>query len=571
MREGRFGQQNPASEPSGSASAAWATAPELVIRGAQVLDGTGAPAFAADVAATAGQIVAVGTVPHTGRTEIDAHGLTLSPGFIDMHAHADLALLTAPERHSAITQGVTTEVIGQDGLSYAPASPATRTLVHERIHGWNGPLPPEGVSGDRVADFLRQLSGAATNAAYLAPHGTIRAEVMGLSPRVADPAEIDAMCRLLDTALSDGAVGLSAGLTYVPGVYADEDELRALCSVVAAHGGYYAPHHRSYGRGAIEAYAECLDLARQTGVALHLTHAHLSFAVNRGRAAELLELIDGGAQAGLDVTMDTYPYTAGSSYLHSLLDSAHQDGSSAQLLERLGTEAFRAQIAHELEVTGTDGSHGVPVDWTRIVISSSSHTGAIGRSVAEIATAESARPVDVFARLVVADALGTMCVVHEGDEANVRAIMAHPAQMAGSDGLLTGERPHPRAFGTFARYLGRYARELGVVPLAHMVHKMTGAPADRLGLADRGRIRVGARADLVCFDAETITDRSSYTNPRRPASGIEHVWVNGTAALSHARATGARPGLALRRSGSARSTGSTPNLRTQYGPQSGTP
>lgn len=518
-----------------------------MVRGAQVLDGTGAPAFAADVAVSAGQIVAVGTVPHTGRTEIDASGLTLSPGFIDMHAHADLALLTAPERRSAITQGVTTEVIGQDGLSYAPTSPATRTLVHERIHGWNGPLPGEGVRGDRVADFLEQISGAATNAAYLAPHGTIRAEVMGLSPRPAGTAEIDAMCALLDTALADGAVGMSAGLTYVPGVYATEGELHALCAVVAAHGGYYSPHHRSYGRGALDAYAECLDLALRTGVALHLTHAHLSFAVNRGRAGELLAMVDGARHAGVDVTMDTYPYTAGSSYLHSLLASSHQDGPSAELLERLGTEAFRSQIAHELEVTGTDGSHGVPVDWTRIVISSSSRADAIGHSIAEVAAAADARPVEVFAELVVADQLGTMCVVHEGDETNVRAIMAHPAQMAGSDGLLTGERPHPRAFGTFARYLGHYARELGTVPLPQMVHKMTGAPAQRLGLTDRGRISVGARADLVCFDAETIIDRASYTDPRQPAVGVEHVWVNGTAVLDHAAPTGARPGTALRR------------------------
>lgn len=532
--------------------------PDVVIRGAQVLDGTGAPAVPADVALAAGQILAVGSAPHPGRTEIDARGLTLAPGFIDLHAHADLALLTAPDRRSAITQGVTTEVIGQDGLSYAPASPATRSLVHERIHGWNGPLPPEGVRGDRVAAFLDQVSGAATNVAYLAPHGTIRAEVMGLTPRAASTAEIDAMCTLLDTALSDGAVGMSAGLTYVPGSYARENELRALCAVVAAHGAYYAPHHRSYGAGAIEAYAECLDLARQTGAALHLTHAHLSFAVNRGRAGELLEMVDGARQAGVDVTLDSYPYTAGSSYLHSLLASSHQDCSSAELLERLGEEEFRARIAHELEVTGTDGSHGVPVDWNRIVISSAGRADAIGRSIAEIASGDGRDPTNVFADLIVADELGTMCLVHEGDEANVRTIMAHPAQMAGSDGLLTGAQPHPRAFGTFARYLGVYARELGIVTVAQMVHKMTGAPARRLGLHDRGRISVGARADLVCFDAATISDSASYAEPRLPAAGIEHVWVNGVPVLTEARPTGARPGTAIRPRRPARSPPARP-------------
>ncbi|WP_147917643.1 N-acyl-D-amino-acid deacylase family protein [Ruania zhangjianzhongii] len=561
MGESHFAQRNSQADLRDPASPGTSAEPDLVIRGAQVLDGTGAPAVAADVAVSGGQIVAVGAVPRAGRTEIDARGLTLSPGFIDLHAHADLALLTAPERRSAITQGVTTEVIGQDGLSYAPTGAATRALVHERIHGWNGPPPPEGVHGDQVADFLAQISGAATNAAYLAPHGTIRAEVMGLSPRAASTAEIEAMCTLLEVALADGAVGLSAGLTYVPGVYATADELRALCAVVAAHGGYYAPHHRSYGRGALEAYAQCLDLARQTGVALHLTHAHLSFAVNRGRAAELLEMVDGAAREGLDVTMDTYPYAAGSSYLHSLLASAHQNGSSSELLALLGNETFRSQIAHELEVTGTDGSHGVPVDWSRIVISSSGHTDAIGRSIADLADAAGSRPVEVFAELVVDDELGTMCVVHEGDEANVRAIMAHPAQMAGSDGLLTGERPHPRAFGTFARYLGRYSRELGIVPLPQMVHKMTGAPAQRLGLPDRGRIAVGAQADLVCFDAETIIDHASYTDPRLPASGVEHVLVNGTAVLTGGTPTGARPGTALRRTDPS-------EVRTRYGPPS---
>lgn len=517
-----------------------------VIRGAQVLDGTSAPAFSADVAVDAGVIVAIGSVPFSGTAEVDAQGLVLTPGFIDMHAHADLAVLTAPDRLSAISQGVTTEVIGQDGLSYAPASPATRTLIHERIHGWNGALPTGGITGTSVADFLDQVSGAATNVAYLAPHGTIRAEVMGLAPRAATAAEIAAMCALLDQALTDGAVGLSAGLTYVPGVYAATEELTALCAVVAAHGGYYAPHHRSYGVGAIEAYAECLALARQTGVGLHLTHAHLSFAVNRGRAPELLAMVEQARAEGLAVTLDSYPYTAGSSYLHSLLASAHQDGTTAELLAKLGQTGFRARIATELEVTGTDGSHGVAVDWNRIVISASTDSEAIGRSIAEIATERRRAAIDVFADLVVADDLGTMCLVHEGNEDNVRTVMTDPGQMAGSDGLLTGLRPHPRAFGTFARYLSTYVRELGLVSLPQMVHKMTGSPAARLGLSDRGRIAVGARADLVCFNPATITDQASYAQPRRVATGIAHVWVNGVPVLADATPTGARPGAALR-------------------------
>ncbi|CAM3704902.1 amidohydrolase family protein [Occultella aeris] len=532
------------------------------IRGGLVIDGTGAPARPADVHLRGGRITAIEEAPAdrgdaspgdagradrsgVGQRTIDATGLVVCPGFIDMHAHADLALIREPDRLSAVSQGVTTEVIGQDGLSYAPITPAAAADLHGRIRGWNGDLPDGGIAWASVPEFLERVSGAAVNVAYLAPHGTLRLLVMGTERRPTTPTELDRMAGLLADALAGGAVGMSTGLTYVPAMFADDAELTRLCEVLAAHGGYYAPHHRSYGAGAIEAYAECLDLGRRTGVAVHLTHAHLSYAVNRGRAPELLALVDAALADGVDVTLDSYPYIVGSSYLHSALPSFLQQGSVDEIVELLARPDVRDDLAERLERRGTTGSHRVPVDWSRVVIGSATDTSLPGLSIAELAQRRGARAIDAYCDVLISERLGAMCLVHEGDEANLRAVLSHPRQCAGSDGLLAGQRPHPRAFGTFARYLGEYSRGLALVPLELMIHKMTALPAGRIGLADRGVLAVGAAADVVCFDPATVADRATFDQPRLTAVGIHHVLVNGEPVLTDTEPTGARPGRAV--------------------------
>lgn len=524
---------------------------DLVLRGGLVVDGAGNPAFRADVAVTDDRIAGVGRLGDTpAKRTIDVSGLVVAPGFVDMHSHSDLQILANPAHEAKVHQGVTLEVLGQDGLSYAPVDDDVLEQLRRQLRGWND--DPAGFDWNwrTVAEYLARLDqGIAVNAAYLAPHGTIRMMTMGQADRAASPAELDRMRQILATSLEEGAVGMSAGLTYVPAIYADDDELVALCEVVAQYGGYYSPHHRNYGSHALEAYAACIEVARLSGVALHYAHAHLGFEVNRGRAEELLEMIDAARADGVEITMDTYPYLAGSTYLHSILPSWSQAGGHEATIARLGAPDIRERLRAEIEESGSDGFQGVPVDWSAIVISGTArdhNAHLVGRAVDEAASAAGKRPIDFLCELLVDEELGTSCVEHIGNEENVRRIMTHIAHMAGSDGILVGSRPHPRAWGTFPRYLGHYCRQLGVITLEDTVRKMTSLPALRLGFTDRGLVRPGMAADLVCFDPDAVIDRATYEDPRRTPDGIPFVIVNGVPVVDGARHTGRLPGRALR-------------------------
>lgn len=530
------------------------TRAELLLRGGLVVDGSGAEPVTGDVLVRDGRIAAVGLggrIDAPGARVIDADGLAVAPGFVDMHAHSDLAVLADGDHLAKVTQGVTTEVVGQDGISYAPVTDETMALVREQIAGWNG--IPDGVdfSWRSVAEYLAEVDrrGSATNVAYLVPQGTVRMNVVGTGDRRATPAEIAEMRAQVDRGLREGAFGLSSGLTYVPGMFADADELVALAEVVAQHGGYYAPHQRSYGAGAIGAYAEMVDVARRSGCALHLTHATMNFPENRGRAGELLALVDQAVADGVDVTLDTYPYLPGSTTLSALLPSRAAVGGPEQTLARLRDPGERAWITHEVEVVGSDGCHGVPVDWDSIEIAGVRDAALgdrVGRTVARIALDEGRPPAEVFLDLLVADRLGTSILQHVGDEQNVREIMRHPRHTGGSDGILVGAKPHPRGSGTFPRYLGRYVREEGVLSLAEMIVHLSARPAARLGLHDRGRIAEGYVADVVVFDPATVADRATPDEPRLTAAGIPCVLVGGVPVIEAGVRTAARPGSALR-------------------------
>lgn len=527
-------------------------APAL-IRGARILDGTGRPAVTGDVLVAGGRIRRVGgriPAPSDARV-VDADGLAVAPGFIDLHAHSDLAVLTDPVHLAKVSQGVTTELVGQDGLSYAPATPEAVSVLREQLAGWNG-IPPGLVLGwPAVGDYLDAVDRArpAANVAALVPQGTVRLDVVGADDRPASPEELDAMRAIVDRGMRDGAFGVSSGLTYVPGMFADTAELVALSEVVAAHGGVYVPHQRSYGAGALAAYAEMVEVARRSGVRLHLAHATMNFRVNRGRAGELVALLDTAVATGVDLTFDTYPYLPGSTTLAALLPSWASAGGPAATLERLRDPAARSRIAHELDVVGSDGCHGVPVEWETIEISGvRDHALAdrVGRTIAALA-AESGEPASAVALdLLLADRLGTGILQHVGDEANVRTMMAHPRHTGGSDGLLVGDKPHPRAWGTFPRYLGHYVREEGVLTLEQAIVHLSARPAALLGLTDRGRLAPGLVADLVLFDPATVADRATFADPRRQAAGIPWVFVAGEPVIADGRRTTARPGRALR-------------------------
>lgn len=522
----------------------------------RIIDGTGSPEYLGDVVLTGGiisEILPPGSFSDpTGSVRvIDGAGLVTCPGFIDMHAHSDLQILLHPKHPAKITQGVTTEVLGQDGLSYAPVDDPTLAAMREKLAGWNQNPANLEYSWRTVGEYLDRLdAGVAVNTAYLLPQGTIRALAMGLGPGEPTPEQLSHQVKLVADGMEQGAVGMSSGLTYTPGIYANDAELAALCTTVAAYGGYYAPHHRSYGAYSLDAYAEMIAIAAQTSVALHLTHATLNFAPNQGRAPELLAMFDAALEAGVDITTDTYPYPSGATVLAALLPSWASAGDAATVIERLEDDETAAKIRHDLEVNGSDGCHGVPVDWDTIEISSVAGPQMnvlVGQTINEIARIQRVEPFTVFCNVLVADHLATGILQHVGHEENVQAIMKHSTHTGGSDGLLVGSKPHPRGWGTFPRFIAHYARDLGLMDMAEMIHHLTGRPAARLKLAARGTLRAGYAADLVLFDPDSLLDMATYADPKQPAAGISHVFVNGVCALDNHQPTGALAGRALRR------------------------
>lgn len=525
---------------------------DVLLRGGRVIDGAGNPWFRADVGIADGRIVAVGSLGDERATRvIDVDGLVVCPGFIDMHSHSDLQLLASPAHEAKVHQGVTLEVLGQDGLSYAPVTDQALEQLRRQLTGWNG--DPHGFdwSWRTVGEYLARLDeGIAVNVAYLVPHGTLRLCVTGMDDRPPTEHELERMKQLLADGLAEGAVGLSAGLTYAPGMYADDEELVALCQVLRSFGGYYCPHHRNYGVRALEAYGECIEIARRGGVPLHLAHAHLGFEVNRGRAPELLAMLDEARAEGVDVSLDTYPYLAGATYLHALLPGWMHAGGAAATLNRLRDPAIRERLRVEMEEQGSDGFHGVPIDWRIIVIGSADRAENeqwIGKDVAAAAAEAARRPIDFLCELLLEEELAVACIVQIGNEENVRAIMTHPAHTVGSDGILVGACPHPRSWGTFPRYFAVYVRELGILSWEQAVRKMTSLAAQRLGFLDRGMIRPGMAADVVCLDPERVRDTATYENPRQLPEGIPYVLVNGRLVVDSGRHTGELAGRALRR------------------------
>ncbi|MGW3414514.1 N-acyl-D-amino-acid deacylase family protein [Streptomyces sp. NPDC000888] len=537
---------------------------DLVIRDAEVVDGTGEPSYRADVGIENGVITTVvkeaaaaGCLRPVARRVLDAEGLALAPGFIDMHAHSDLALLRDPEHSAKAAQGVTLEVIGQDGLSYAPVDDRTLAEVRRTITGWNGHGDDIDFTWRSVGEYLDRLDhgfdgeGIAVNAAYLIPQGTVRMLAVGWEDREATPQELDRMRELVATGMREGAVGMSSGLTYTPGMYAKDAELTELCRVVAEHGGYYCPHHRSYGAGALEAYEEMVALTREAGCPLHLAHATMNFGMNEGRAPDLLALLDKALAEGADITLDTYPYTPGCTTLVAMLPSWASEGGPESILARLRDDTTAERIRHHMEVVGADGCHGVPIEWDTIEISGVTDPALapyVGRTVQASADQRGEAPWTTARRLLLDDGLGPTILQHVGHEENVRAIMRHPVHTGGSDGILRGDKPHPRAYGTFPRYLGHYVRELGVLSLEECVAHLTGRAAARLRLPDRGLVREGYRADLVLFDPATVAAGSTFENPRTLPTGIPHVLIDGRFVIEDGRRTDVLAGRAVRRS-----------------------
>ncbi|MFW6597506.1 N-acyl-D-amino-acid deacylase family protein [Propionibacteriaceae bacterium Y2011] len=508
---------------------------ELWITGAQLVDGTGAPARPADVRVGGDRITAVaspGTAPHAGGEPVlDATGLVLTPGFIDIHTHSDVSVLHDPRAQSKVRQGVTTEVVGNCGFSPFPFNPDRLTDHLDLLAGiGDDPIEPDwhDLTGYAAAVTGR---GVALNVAPLVGHGQLRLAVHGVE-QVRTAEGLTEMAALLTTLVEQGAWGMSTGLTYTPSSYGDPDELVALCRVLGQYDRLYATHARGGGANAI---AETARVARDSGAAAQFSHLAINHPDQWGSGQDLLDIFDAEVAAGVDIAFDVYPYDASSSALTQYLPDWLQEGGIEAMRGRL---ADPATAARALADARQGWGKSVPWLWDRVVLSRTDGLLGLapGMSMVEAAEATGTEPTQVMLDLCRLGGNRVQVVLFYRTEQDMQAFLAHPSSLVGSDGSALpyelDREPHPRAYGAAARVLGRYVRDLGVLDLPTAVHKMSGGVADRLGMTDRGVVAEGRMADLVLFDPAAVADRATFTEPRQAPVGVSHVMVNGEWAVT---------------------------------------
>ncbi len=517
-----------------------------------VVDGTGAPGRRADVVVEDGHIAAVEADVTVGSARvIDAGGLVVAPGFIDTHSHSDLRVLADRDLPMKVMQGITLDVLGQDGISVAPVREEDVQQVRRQLAGLLGD-PDVERPWRTVAEYLDVLDrGAGLNLSYLVPHGAVRACAMGLEQRAPTPGELQDMVAGVGQAMQEGALGLSTGLIYPPCCYGDTDELVALCREVARLDGVFVVHMRSESDRILGAVDEMLEVSRRSGVHLHISHFKIAGRDNWGRVDELVARVRAARLDGLNVTADQYPYVAGSTMFGAILPPWAHSGGVSETLARLRSTEERAKMRIEIEVSA-------PQDWDNfwkwtgpegIVISdvpSGRRPEVVGKSVAEAAAAAQVAPLEFAFDLLRDEGMGASMISFSQAEEVMERIIKEPYVNVCTDGLLGG-RPHPRAYGSYPRILGRYVRERHCLTLEEAVRKMSSQAADAMHLPDRGRIAVGQVADLVAFDADTITDKATFAEPKQLSVGIVHVVVNGVPVVLGGNGTGARPGRVVRR------------------------
>jgi len=538
----------------GTQPSAGGSPPDLVLRRATVYDGTGTPGFEADVAVTGDRITAIGRIAEAGAEEIDLAGMALAPGFIDIHSHADLSLLVNPQAESRVRQGVTLEVVGQDGSSVGPWSEAGFQATKERYRD----------SYDVDIDF-RDLGGfldrldrtpATVNLATMVGHGTVRGLVVGSEDRPATEAELSRMRGLVRTALEQGAVGFSSGLEYTPGSFGDTAELVELARALSGTGYPYASHMRNEDDRLLAAIEETIHVGRMAEVPVQVSHLKAQGERNYWKAEAALTVIEEARAAGVDVHFDRYPYVAYSTGLSSLFPTWARAGGTAAFLRRLSDPSELPAIERfSREKIALLGS------WDAVQITSTrtdANAYARGRRLGELAIERSEEPFAMAVRLITEENNSVGMIGFGMSEENTAKILAHPLGMLCSDGgnyapygPLSTSSPHPRAYGSFPRLIGHYVRDVRALSLELAVQKVTSMPATKLRLEGRGVIRTGAFADLVAFDPTTVADGATFGAPHRYPVGIPLVVVNGQITIREGEQTGARAGRAVRGTGAA--------------------
>lgn len=527
---------------------------DTLIRGGEIADGSGAALRKRDLLVSAGHVAAVeapGTFDSAGYDTLDAAGLVVAPGFIDVHSHADNAPLLEQDDTSKILQGVTTEVVGNCGFGLAPAEPAHM----EALRSFTGRIFPAITWGWRggwrgFADFLATTDdqGYVTNYAPLVGHGTVRLAALGMTDRDPTGDEVMTMRRMVAEALEAGAFGMSSGLIYPPGLFSTTEELVHLAKELPADRPY-ATHMRGEGHRLLSSIDEAIDIGARAGCRVQISHLKSSGRANWGRVTDALQRLDGARSRGSVVTQDVYPYDRASTMLTACLPPWFQEGGDDALLARLDDPEAVARARRDVEQENGVGweSHIIGAGYDGILVASTGSHSFEGQTIAEVAGSLDTQPFDALVHVLRAEQLRASMVIASMHEADVETVLEHPHTMIGTDGLPpgVGGKPHPRLYGTFPRVLGRYVRERRRLDLPTAINRMTALPADTFSIPDRGRIVPGAVADLVGFDPERVGDACDYRHPVHTPSGIAWVLQAGHTVVSHGQWQGKRRGQRL--------------------------
>ena len=523
---------------------------DLIIKNAEIYDGSGTPAFVGSVAVKDGKIAYVGKgdASLTARRVVDAEGLCLSSGFIDSHSHSDQSILEDPTRLHVLRMGATTEIAGQCGYSRSPYGRDRKDSVHATL------LPLERPAFESMGEFVRTLDTVklGTNQLYFTGHGVLRGNVMDCDARLPDGEELSRMQSLLEREIEEGSAGYSTGLSYVPGIYSNCEELIALAKTAAKKGGMYVTHSRSESMGLFDSVEECIRIAREADIAVNISHFKCVGKVFWERCGKALSMIDTAIAEGLRVTLDAYPYTAASTTTLSAIPAAFQDRGVEAFAKSLEdpnvVEAIRREIFEINDPSWDNSIYYVGLE-NFLVVRAAETPEMIGKTYAEIGRELGVSPYEGMIWMLrknhgsVWECRFSMC------EENVEAILSHPTCAVGSDGIyVVGDKSaHPRAFGTFPRYLGHYIRDRKILSREEGIRRITSMPAERYGLTEKGRIAQGYDADFVLFDFETIRDGGTYVNPFLPNEGIKSVWMMGEMVLKDNEPTGSYQGKYLKR------------------------
>jgi N-acyl-D-amino-acid deacylase len=514
---------------------------DTLISGGTVVDGTGARRFTADIGIRNGRIEKIGELSNAAaKRRLDATGLVVAPGFIDMHTHSDRTLLEDGLAQSAVRQGVTSHVIGNCGTSPAPV---------------NEPAAGRGRKFRTYSEYLQALaeSGVSVNIGGLVGHNAIREAVMGMQNRAPTESEMKKMQDWADEAMRGGAVGMSTGLVTPPGTWATTEEIIALASVIGRRGGVYASHMRGEARTMLASVREAIRIGREAKLPAQISHHKAAGRENWGQTRESLPLIEQANRDGATVRVDVYPYRAGSAGLSQLVPPWAHEGGNGEMIGRLQSPEVRRRIAREMLEGTDDWPNFFRIDWDDIQIASAATAANrqwVGKKVGDVARARGCSGVDACIDLLIEERASIGMVNFVMDEEDVRRVLVHPLSMIGSDGsaMSAADRkgqPHPRSYGCFPRVLGRYCRELQLFSLETAIHKMTAMQAAQLGWTDRGTLKAGSAADVAVFDFDKVIDKATFEDPHQYPEGIDSVIVNGELVVHRGQHTGAKPGKVL--------------------------